>query len=208
VNGARSFLRRSENISWKHFHFLAALFLLLFVSFLVFATHAATSDGDLKRHGEKFVTVFESKNASALLDLFSEQGTSFISGTYALPKASYSPAEIRKEFAARTAVYCVFFDTACIRDADSKERARQKARPIRVPLRSVSDLLATVQQKRFVTYSASAMNGEVTLLLSARTPDTARLGEDALNFLLPPRKWPMEAQESRIAMTKKSEYLA
>jgi len=98
-----------------------------------------------------------------LLALFSEQGTSFINGTYALPKASYSPAEIRKEFAASTGVYCVFFDTA-------------------VPLRSVSDLLATREQKRFVTYSASAMNGEVTLLLSTRTPDTARLGEDALNF--------------------------
>jgi hypothetical protein len=26
------------------------------------------------------------------------------------------------------------------------------------------------------------MNGAVTLLLSTRTPDTARLGEDALNF--------------------------
>ena len=78
-----------------------AIFPVLLLSLLLFhiaKTRAATSDEELKKGAEKFVGLIESKNPSGLLDLFSEQGTSFISGTYALPKAEYSPAEIRKDF--------------------------------------------------------------------------------------------------------------
>jgi len=155
---------------------------LFAISVQTFETRATTSDDDLKRGAEKFVTAVESKDASALLDPFSEQGTSFISGAHALARASYKRSEIRKEFETKTGVYCIFFDTKCLREADSKEGGRQKAPPIRVPLRSIIDLVATAKQKRFVTYAISAANGEVTLLCCDRTPDTARQGEDAVNF--------------------------
>ncbi len=125
------------------------------------ATRAAASDGDLKRGAEKFVTVVELKNASALLDLFFEQGTPFISGTYALPKAEYSPAEIRKDLENKSGVYCVFLDTRSLGQADCKQRARQKARPIQLPLTSVIDLVANAKVMKFVTFDVSAVNGTV-----------------------------------------------
>jgi hypothetical protein len=143
---------------------------------------AALPDKELRVGAAKFVATVETKNTSALLALFSKQGTSFISGTYALPKVHYSLAEIHKDFESRSGVYCVFFDTACLREVDSKERARQQANPPRILLRSVIDLLASTKQRRFVTYPESAFNNKVTLLLSSRTTETARLGEDALNF--------------------------
>jgi hypothetical protein len=145
-------------------------------------TRAGTSDEELKKGAEKFVALIESKSPSALLDLFSEQGTSFISGTYALPKAEYSPAEIRKDFETKTGVYCVFFDTACLREADSKERARQRARPIQIPLNSVSDLVVTAKIKKFSTFDVSSMNGMVALILTNASPPKARTGKDAVVF--------------------------
>lgn len=147
-------------------------------------TRAVTSDEELKKGAEKFVALVESKNPSALLDLFSELGTSFISGTYALPKADYSPAEIRKDFETKTGVYCVFFDTACLRDADSRERTRQRARPIQIPLTSVFDLVVTAKVKKFVTFDVSGMNGMVALMLTNVSPQAseARTGKDAVVF--------------------------
>jgi hypothetical protein len=145
-------------------------------------TRAGTSDEELKKGAEKFVALIESKNPSALLDLFSEQGTSFISGTYALPKADYSPAEIRKDFETKTGVYCVFFDTACLREADSKERSRQAARPIQIPLTSVFDLVQTAKVRKFVTFDVSSMNGMVALVLTNLSAPEARIGRDAVEF--------------------------
>jgi hypothetical protein len=161
---------------------------LLFSFFLlpIAETQAGTSDEELKKGAEKFVALIESKNPSALLDLFSEQGTSFISGTFALPKAEYSPVEIRKDFETKTGVYCVFFDTACLRGADSNERARQRARPIQIPLTSVFDLVATAKVKKFVTFDVSSMNGMVALVLTNVSPQApeARTGKDAVVFYL------------------------
>jgi hypothetical protein len=147
-------------------------------------TRAGTSDEELKRGAEQFVSLIESKNASAVLDLFSEQGTSFISGTYALPKAEYSPAEIRDDFKTKTGVYCVFFDTACLREADSKERGRQKGHPIQIPLTLVFDLVATARVKKFVTFDVSSKNGMVALMLTNVSPQSlqARTGRDAIVF--------------------------
>lgn len=162
-----------------------SLVLTLFLFLLIGAqTQAATSDEELKKGAEKFVAVIESENPLALLDLFSEQGTSFISGTYALPKAEYSPAEIRKDFATKTGVYCVFFDTACLREADAKERARQRARPIQIPLTSVFDLVVTAKVKKFVTFDVSGMNGMVALMVTSLPPQSpdARTGKDAVVF--------------------------
>lgn len=144
----------------------------------------ATSDEDLKRGAEKLITVVESKNTAALLDLFSEQGTVFMSNTYALPKVDYSPAEIRKDFENKKGVWCVFFDTACLREADSKDRARQKARPIDVPLTCVVELLASAKLRKFVTFDASSLNGMVALTLTDVPPPQARQGRDALVFYL------------------------
>jgi hypothetical protein len=142
----------------------------------------AGSGEDLKQGAQKFAKTIEDKDLSGLLNLFSEQGTSFTSGTYALSRVSYSQDDIRKDFAAKTGVYCLFFNTQCLRDADSKERTRLNRPPSKIALRSVIDLLAAASEKRFVTYDISSINGKVSLLLSSRTPDTARLGEDALNF--------------------------
>jgi len=159
------------------------LLLLLFTSlFQVSNLRATPSDEDLKKGAEKFVAVVESKNIAALLDLFSEQGTVFMSATYALPKVDYSPAEIRKDFENKSGVYCVFFDTKCLREADSAERARQKARPIQIPLTSVVDLLATAKQRKFVTFGVSSKNGMVGLMLTDVPEPQARQGRDALVF--------------------------
>jgi len=162
------------------------LFVLLVLSYGL-STRAAVarampSDADLKKGAEKFIALVESKNAAALLELFSEQGTVFMSGTYALPKVDYSPTEIRKDFENKTGVWCVFFDTTCLREADSKERNRQNRRPLDITLFSAADLITSAKEKRFVTYDGSTANGKITLLLSTRSVDTARLGEDALNF--------------------------
>lgn len=155
-----------------------------FVLFRTVETRAAANDEELKKGAEKFVALIESKNPSALLDLFSEQGTSFISGTYALPKAEYSPADIRKDFETKTGVYCVFFDTACLREADSKERVHQGARPIRIPLTSVFDLVGTAKVKKYVTFDSSGMNGMVALMLTDVSPQApeALTGKDAVVF--------------------------
>ena len=160
-----------------------ALLLSLF-PFHMPAARAATSDEELKKGAEKFVALIETRNPSALLDLFSEQGTSFTSGTYALPKAEYSLAEIRRDFEAKTGVYCVFFDTACLREADSKERASQKARPIRMPLSSVYDLAVPAKTKKFATFDVSAANGKVALMLTGVSPQSphAWIGRDAIVF--------------------------
>jgi len=158
---------------------LLALFLFLLH---VGEIQAGTSDEELKKGAEKFVALIESKNPSALLELFSEQGTSFISGTYALPKAEYLPAEIRKDFETKTGVYCIFFDTACLRETDSKERVRQGARPIQIPLTSVFDLVATAKVKKFATFDVSGMNGMVALVLTNVAPPEARTGRDAVVF--------------------------
>jgi hypothetical protein len=155
---------------------------MLFLSRGLGVSRAAGPDEDIRQGAQKFVKTIEEKDLPSLLNLFSEQGTSFTSGTYALSQVSYSQEEIRKDFAGKAGVYCLFFSTQCLRDADSKERARLNRRPPQIALRSVIDLLATASEKRFVTYEISSMNGKVSLLLSARTPDTARLGEDALNF--------------------------
>jgi hypothetical protein len=163
--------------------FLAILSVLGFALFLrALGPNTTASDADLKRGAEKFAALIQTKDSAALLGLFSEQGASFISGTYAVPKAEYSLAEIRKDFESKAGVYCIFFDTECLSRADAKERARQKGRPLKITLKSVLDLLDAAKEKRFVTYDISAANGKVTLLLSSRTADTAVLGDDALNF--------------------------
>jgi len=137
---------------------------------------------ELRSGAEKFVRLIGSRDQGALLNLFSEQGTSFIGTAYVPSKVTLTPAEVRKDFEAKLGVYCLFFDTECFRQEDAKERVRQKGRPLRTPLRSVMDLITTASQKRFVTYEISKTNGKVSLLLSERTPDTASIGEDALNF--------------------------
>lgn len=161
------------------FAFLAAL---LIKPFFVDVPVCATTDGELKRGAEKFVAIVEAKNSTALLSLFSEQGTSFISGTYALPKAEYSPEEIKQDFEKRTGVYCVFFDTTCLRAADAKGRTARNARPIQVPLNSVIDLVTSAKMKKFVTFDQSAMNGMVALVLTDVPEPHARLGRDAVEF--------------------------
>jgi len=141
---------------------------------------AATSVEDLKRGAEKLMAVVESKNVAALLDLFSEQGTVFMSNTYALPRVDYTPGEIRKDFENKSGVWCVFFDTACLREADSRERARQTTRPIEIPLTSVVDLLAKAKLRKFVTFDVSSSNGMVGVILTDLQPPQARQGRDAV----------------------------
>jgi hypothetical protein len=140
------------------------------------------SPDELRSGAESFVKLIQSKETIAVLKRFSEQGTSFAGTAYVPSKASLSPGEIHKDFDEKVGVYCMFFDTKCFREEDAKERARSNGRVLKAPLTSLIDLLAKATEKRFVTYDISATNGKVTLLLSARTPDTARLGEDAVNF--------------------------
>jgi hypothetical protein len=68
---------------------------------------------------------------------------------------------------------------------------------LRTPLRSIADLLSTARQKKLVTYDISKMNGKVSVLLSSRAPDAARLEEDALNFYfrLEDGKWKLRNVE-------------
>jgi hypothetical protein len=90
-------LTASINVSRARLLLVSSVFLFTFSPQLL-AGRTPALDEDRKRGAEKFVSVVESKNPSALLDLFSEQGRSFIGGRYALPKAEYCPAEIRKDF--------------------------------------------------------------------------------------------------------------
>jgi hypothetical protein len=139
----------------------------------------ADSRKDLRSGAAEFVKLIEKRDLPALLSRFSEQGTSFVGTAYVPVEASQQ--EIQRDFAAKAGVYCLFFDTSCLRDEDLKERTRQKGRPLTLPLESVIDLLATAKAKKIVTYE-NLSNGKVSLILSDRTPDTARLGQDALNF--------------------------
>lgn len=157
------------------------LLLCLLVHPLVSAARSPNPQARLRQGAEQFVSLIESKDVATLLNLFSEQGTSFIGTGYVPSKASLSEQEIREAFEGKTGVYCLFFDTKCLLKEDSKERSRRNGRPLGTPLRSLFDLIAGAKTKRFVTYD-SMTNGKVTLLLSSRTPDTARLGDDALNF--------------------------
>ncbi len=169
---------------WQH-RLAVCAFGMLFCALAFHSVGVArspNSEEELRSGAEKFVRLIESRDQGALLNLFSEQGTSFIGNAYVPSKVTLTPAEIRKDFEAKLGVYCLFFNTECFRQEDAKERLRQKGRPLRIPLRSVVDLISTASQKRFVTYDISKTNGKVSLLLSERTPDTARLGEDALNF--------------------------
>jgi hypothetical protein len=158
------------------------LFSLTFSLQLTQARSSQNSPAELRSGAESFVKLIQSKETTAVLNRFSEQGTSFIGTAYVPSKASLSPEEIHKNFDAKVGVYCLFFDTKCFREEDGKERARSNGRPLKAPLISLVDLLTKATEKRFVTYDISSTNGKVSLLLSARTPDTARLGEDAVNF--------------------------
>jgi hypothetical protein len=157
------------------------LLLCLLVLPLVSAAWSRNPQAQLRQGAEQFVSLIESKDVAGLLSLFSEQGTSFIGTGYVPSKASLSQQEIREAFEGKTGVYCLFFDSKCLSEEDSKERIRRSGRPLSTPARSLLDLIAGAKIKRFITYD-NMTNGKVTLLLSNRTPDTARLGDDALNF--------------------------
>jgi hypothetical protein len=191
VKDTRRF-KQSASICLRQAGILLFLSLVLAFCFQVVEARGAASDEDLKRGAEKFIKLVEARDIPAVLDLFSEQGTSFISGTYALPKASYSRSEIRKDFESKNGAYCIFFDTACLREADSKERLRQKARPIEIPLTSVIDLVANAKTKKFVTFDASPMNGMVGLILTDVPLPQARQGRDALVFYFRPEDGQMK----------------
>jgi hypothetical protein len=158
------------------------LFSLAFSLQLTQARSSQNSPDELRNGAESFIKLIQSKETTAVLNRFSEQGTSFIGTAYVPSKALLSPEDIHKDFDAKVGVYCMFFDTKCFREEDAKERARSNGRALKGPLSSLVDLLAKSKEKRFVTYDISGTNGKVTLLLSARTPDAARLGEDAVNF--------------------------
>jgi hypothetical protein len=178
----RSWRKRKRLDFPAKYPFPLLFLLVLFLSLCFGVVQAAGPDEGLRQGAQKFINLVEAKDSLGLLNLFSEQGTSFVSGTYALTKVEFSQSEIRKNFEAKTDVYCLFFNSQCLRDADSRERVRLNKPPLKIALRSISDLLAAADEKKFVTYDISSKNGKVTLLLSARTPETARLGEDALNF--------------------------
>jgi hypothetical protein len=158
---------------------LSLLFLLILPS--ISAAPSPNPQTQLRQGAEQFVSLIESKDVVTLLNLFSEQGTSFIGTGYVPSKASLSQQEIREAFEEKTGVYCLFFDTKCLSEEDSKERSRRNGRPLSTPVRSLLDLISGAKTKKFVTYD-NMTNGKVTLLLSNRTPDKARLGDDALNF--------------------------
>jgi len=154
---------------------------LVVLAFAIRCSLGADSQKELRSGAEDFVKLIENRDLPALLSRFSEQGTSFIGTAYVPLKTSLSQQEVHKDFEAKTGVYCLFFDTSCLRDEDLKERTRRNGRALSIPLRSITDLLATAKAKKFVTYD-NLSNGKVSLILSDRTPDTARLGQDALNF--------------------------
>jgi hypothetical protein len=172
------------------------LFFALALNTLCLAA-SSNSEEQLRGGAEEFIRLIEARDQTALLSLISEQGTSFVGTAYVPSKASLTPGEIRKDFEGKTGVYCLFFDTECFRHEDLQERIRQNGRPLRTPLRSIADLLSTARQKKLVTYDISKANGKVSVLLSSRTPDTARLGEDALNFYfrLEDGKWKLRNVE-------------
>jgi hypothetical protein len=151
------------------------------LAFVVHGSLGAEPQQELRSGAEDFAKLVENRDLPALLSRFSEQGASFVGTAYVPLNTSLSPQAINKDFETKTGVYCLFFDTSCLREEDSKERTRHNGRPLNIPLRSVIDLLATAKAKRFVTYD-NLSNGKVSLILSDRTPDTARLGQDALNF--------------------------
>lgn len=136
---------------------------------------------ELKNAAKEFVRLIESRDTAALTDQFSEQGTTFIGTAYSPAKVHLSREEIRRDLESKTGVYCLFFDSKCFQEEDVRERVRQKARSLDTPLRSIADLLTGAKEKRFVAYG-NLRNPKVTVLLSGRTPDTAILGVDAVNF--------------------------
>ncbi len=137
------------------------------------------SETELRRSAEEFVKAIENRDSGAVLSFFSHEGTSFIGIAFSIKNPPVPFNEIRKDFEAKTGIYCLFFDTGCFRAEDSRERKRQKGPPLRTAqLISLIEMLKTAKTKRFLTYD----NGKVTLLLSDTTLDRARLGRDALNF--------------------------
>jgi hypothetical protein len=167
-----------------HGAFLTVLVLIpLVLGFSAARDGQPQSPQDKLREGaQTFVELIRARDTAALLVRFSEQGTSFTGTAYVPSKAHLSPQEIHADFEAKVGVYCLFFDTKCFQQEDSKARTRENGRPLSSPLNSITDLLTKGTEKRFVTYNISNSNGKVSLLLSNRTPDTARLGEDAVNL--------------------------
>jgi hypothetical protein len=134
----------------------------------------------LRNGAREFANLVEIKDTQGVTIKISDQRTSFI-GTACVPsKANLSRDEIRKDFETQTGFYCLFLDTRCFQEEDARERSRRKGRALVFHLHSIADLLAAEKEKRFVAYD-NLTNGKVTLLLSGSTPETARLGEDAVN---------------------------
>jgi hypothetical protein len=165
---------------------LSGLFLLRALVFVLVLSSVNSAGAQNKQEGllngaREFANLVEIKDAQGVMNEISDQGTSFIGTAYTPIKVDLSRDEIRKDFETKTGVYCLFFDTRCFQEEDARERSRRNGRALVFHLRSIADLLATAKEKRFAAYD-NLTNGKVTLLLSGRTSETARLGEDAVNF--------------------------
>jgi len=166
--------------SRTHSPLLAGFAFFFFLPLLACVSEAQQLD--IKQGAESFVNLIQKRDVEALLDRFSEQGTSFVGTAYVPTKTTLALSETSADFRHKTGAYCLFFDTNCFRSEDASARAKENGRPLTIPLISVVELLAKATQIRFETYSITAQNGKVTVLLSPRTSETARLGEDAVNF--------------------------
>jgi hypothetical protein len=171
-------------MNWVIGHTRVVVSILLLTLASSSAAEAQDQQVELRRGAEELVKLIEKRDSAGLLKRFSEQGTSFIGTAYVPSEVSLIPDKIRQDFEGKRSVYCLFFDSECFRKEDSEERTRQNGRPLKGSLKSIFELLSSASEKRFVTYDISAQNGKVSVLLSKRTPDTARVGEDALNFYL------------------------
>jgi hypothetical protein len=134
---------------------------LVFVLLPASAARAQSRQDSLLKGAREFVSLVEIRDTQGLMERMCE--------------------EIRKDFDTKTGIYCLFFETKCFREEDARERSRRNGRALLFPLQSIADLLTRAKDKRFLAYD-NLTNGKITLLLSERTPETARLGQDAVNF--------------------------
>jgi hypothetical protein len=148
---------------------------LVFVLLPASAARAQSRQDSLLKGAREFVSLVEIRDTQGLMERMSEQGTSFVGTAYTPSKADMSREEIRKDFDTKTGIYCLFFETKCFREEDARERSRRNGRALLFPLQSIADLLTRAKDKRFLAYD-NLTNGKITLLLSERTPETARLG--------------------------------
>lgn len=134
----------------------------------------------LKNTTERLLTILERGEPREVISLISSKGVVF--GLEPPPVAS---TEIRKQFAAKTGVYCLLFDTECLRKEDRAEREKAGA-PTRVtPLSSYRERVQKASHRKVrsqLIQQEGRWAGHVTVLLESPANDDNISPENSIEF--------------------------